>query len=121
MPRLSRPVRRLAAALAWPLLVLAGAVWGEEKPATDWSALVGVAIEYDSNVAVEELDATTNQGDYAMTLDGGLAVKQQLSETAEAARISAERKLHQDRQDVAAPMDADVEPLDQSTPAYDPR
>lgn len=85
MPRLSRPVCRLAAALAWPLLGPAGAVWGEEKPATDWSALVGVAIEYDSNVAVEELDATTNQGDYAMTLDGGLAVKQQLSETAEAA------------------------------------
>jgi hypothetical protein len=43
------------------------------------------------------------------------------AETAEAARISAERKLHQERQDVAAPMDADVEPLDQTNPAYDPR
>ena len=43
------------------------------------------------------------------------------AETTEAARISAERKLYQERQDVAAPMDADVEPLDQTTPAYDPR
>lgn len=85
MPRLSRPVRRLAAALAWPLLGLTAAVWGEDNPPPEWSALVGVGIEYDSNVAVDELDATTNQGDYALTLDGGLAVKQQLSEKAEAA------------------------------------
>ena len=40
------------------------------------------------------------------------------AEFVEAARISAERKLHQERQDVAAPMDADVEPVDQTTPAY---
>ena len=80
MPRLFRPVRMLAAALAWPLLGLAKTVSGAEKPATDWSALVGVGLEYDSNVAVEELDVTSNQGDYAMTLDAGLGVKQKLSE-----------------------------------------
>ena len=43
------------------------------------------------------------------------------AETAEAARISAERKLHQERQDVAAAMDADVAPLEPMSPAYDPR
>ena len=43
------------------------------------------------------------------------------AETAEAARISAERKLHQERQDVAAPMDTDVMPLDQTSPANAPR
>ena len=80
MPRLFRPVRMLAAALAWPLLGLANAVSGAEKPATDWSALVGVGLEYDSNVAVEEVDITSNEGDYAMTLDAGLGVKQKLSE-----------------------------------------
>ena len=85
MPRLSRPVCRLAAALAWPLLGMAAAVSGKDNPPPEWSALVGIGIEYDSNVAVEELDATTNQGDYALTLDGGLAVKQRLSEKAEAA------------------------------------
>ena len=83
MPRLSRPVR-LAAASG---LALPGPGRGcgepEKLAPADWSALVGVGIEYDSNVAVEELDATTNQGDYAMTLDGGLAVKQQLSKRAE--------------------------------------
>jgi hypothetical protein len=82
MPRLSRPVRMLVSAMAWPFLGQAGAVSGAEQTATDWSALVGVGIEYDSNVAVEEVDVTSNQGDYAMTLDAGLAVKQQLSEKA---------------------------------------
>ena len=43
------------------------------------------------------------------------------AETAEAARISAERKLHQERQDVSAPMDTDVTPLDQTSPANDLR
>ena len=43
------------------------------------------------------------------------------AETAEAARISAERKLHQERHDVAAPMDTDVMPLDQTSPANAPR
>ena len=43
------------------------------------------------------------------------------AETAEVARISAERKLHQERHDVAAPMDTDVMPLDQTSPANAPR
>lgn len=83
MPRLSRRVRLITAVLAGLLMSRASA--GEEKPSpTNWSAELGVGVEYDSNVSVDELDATTNQGDYAMTLDAGFAARKKFSETATA-------------------------------------
>ncbi len=86
MPRHSRRLSLLAAALAWSCQgqVYAGPD-AEKTIPTDWSAQVGVGLEYDSNVAVEEVDITSNQGDYAMTVDAGLGVKQELSKTAAAA------------------------------------
>ena len=58
--------------------------WSETKenkvsPAT-YSAEAGVGVEYDSNVSVEEVDATSGEGDYALTMDLGLEAKKGLTE-----------------------------------------
>lgn len=82
MPRLlPRQVLFAAAALVWSCLGHADKEPAEE-PAfpTSWSAHLGVGAEYDSNVSVEELDVNSSQGDYALTLDAGLGLKQDLSE-----------------------------------------
>jgi hypothetical protein len=58
----------------------------EEKPARtgpEFSADIALGAEYDSNVSVEEVDAATSESDYALTLDVGLGLKQQLSQTTE--------------------------------------
>lgn len=57
----------------------------DELPAPDWSAELGIGLEYDSNVSVEEVDASAEQGDYALILDAGLGVKKALSKTVTAA------------------------------------
>ena len=85
MPRLPRHVYLAAAmlVLASPCVTAADV---EKEPApfpTDWSADLGIGVEYDSNVSVDELHVNSSQGDYAMTLDAGLGVKQDLSDTAE--------------------------------------
>ena len=81
MPRVSRRVQLAAAVLAGASLGQANGAQDAEKPSpTSWSALVGVGVEYDSNVSVEEVDTASNQGDYAMTLDAGLALKQKFSD-----------------------------------------
>ena len=75
MPRLSRSARLITAVLAGSYLnqAFAAPEEGQLSPA-DWSAEVAVGVEYDSNVSVEEVDVTSNQGDYAMTLDAGLGL-----------------------------------------------
>ena len=86
MPRLSRRVCLAAAVLAWSCQGQAAAAPEPEQLApADWSGMLGIGAEYDSNVSVEEVDATTNEGDYAMTLDAGLGVKKQLSTRTRAA------------------------------------
>lgn len=45
---------------------------------TSFTAEVGIGGEYDSNIAVEEVDASTNQSDYALTLNAGAGVAQEL-------------------------------------------
>jgi len=85
MPRLPCRVL-LAVALAGAYPGCAGAAEDEDATIpTSWSAELGVGVEYDSNVAVEEVDVTSNQGDYALTLDAGLGLKQQLSDKADLA------------------------------------
>jgi hypothetical protein len=49
----------------------------------EFSADLAVGAEYDSNVSVEEVDAATSESDYALTLDLGLGMKQQLSQNTE--------------------------------------
>lgn len=85
MPRLSRRVRLLTAVLAGSYLGQAvAAPEPHQLSPADWSAELGIGVEYDSNVSVEEVDATSNEGDYAMTLDAGLGVKKELSKRTEA-------------------------------------
>ncbi|MFV8816875.1 hypothetical protein [Haliea sp. E17] len=47
--------------------------------ATEFSAEVGIGGEYDSNVSIDELDASSSQGDYALTLDARLQADHQFS------------------------------------------
>jgi hypothetical protein len=85
MPRLTCRVLLLTAATAWIFIGPARATSeAEELPAMRWSAEAGIGVEYDSNVSVEELDRSSNQGDYALTLDAGIALQQQLSPIVEA-------------------------------------
>lgn len=51
--------------------------------AAQYSAEVSVGAEFDSNVAVDELDASSSESDYAATLDGELAVDKPLSDNTE--------------------------------------
>lgn len=69
--------------------VLASMAWGKEEPAklppAEFSAEVGMGAEYDSNVSVEEVDVSSNQGDYALTLNAGLEASKQVSSKVELA------------------------------------
>ena len=85
MPRLSRRIRLAALVLAWLCPVWSTPVAAEENGGRQWSAELGVGVEYDSNVSVDEVDVTSSQGDYALTLDAGFALKQPLSGSANAA------------------------------------
>ena len=76
--------------MAWPLntvrlscalLAWAAAVPGSmnaQAAGTEFSAEVGLGGEYDSNVSVDELDATSNESDYAYTVDADLGLDQQI-------------------------------------------
>lgn len=71
-PRLS------CALLAWACAVHG---YGAEAPSrTKFSAEVGIGAEYDSNVSVDELDASSNESDYALVFDAELKLDQQLGE-----------------------------------------
>ena len=85
MPRLYRRVFLAVAVLLGPCpgVAVAADKAAASSPAV-WSAELGVGVDYDSNISVQEVDVTSNQSDYAMTLDVGLAVKKQLSETVKA-------------------------------------
>ena len=86
MPRLLRRLPLVAALLFWAHTArISAAPEPDQSSATSWSADLGVGLEYDSNVSVEEIDVASSEGDNAMTLDVGLGVKQQLSERAKAA------------------------------------
>ena len=74
-------VKIYCALLAWGCGVDA---YSADKPSsTQFSAEVGIGAEYDSNVSVDELDASINQSDYALLLDGELKLDQQLGEDTE--------------------------------------
>jgi len=74
------PTVRLACALiAWlAAMPLQGA---EKAPSTTFSAEVGLGFEYDSNVSIDELDASSSESDYALIVDAELNLEQQLGET----------------------------------------
>lgn len=56
----------------------------EEKSKTTgpkFSADIAVGAEYDSNIAVEEVDRSSSETDYALTLSAGLGVQKELSDS----------------------------------------
>lgn len=69
-------VRLSCALIAWAALP----AFGAEESTTQFSAEVGIGAEYDSNVSVDELDATSNESDYALILDAELQLDQQVTE-----------------------------------------
>lgn len=54
-------------------------------PPARYSAEVAIGAEYDSNVTVDELDASSNRSDYVLTLDGKIGVKKQLTQATDIA------------------------------------
>ncbi|MEM1114741.1 MAG: hypothetical protein AAGI11_22700 [Pseudomonadota bacterium] len=72
---LDMPVRLLIA-----LLIAGGSQVIRAAEAPKYSAEIGVGGEYDSNVTVDEVDITSSQSDYALTLDGELRASQQFTD-----------------------------------------
>lgn len=80
-------------ALPRPLLLAVAIVCGNIAAAEDstqttdfsrsYSATIGAGREYDSNVSVSEVDATSGESDYAWTLDMGVGLKQALGQKTE--------------------------------------
>ncbi|MCB1679987.1 MAG: DUF560 domain-containing protein [Halioglobus sp.] len=79
-----RPPQTASLPLAAALGALLGVSAAQAAPATprsvEYAAEVGIGTEYDSNVSVEEVDRTSNEGDYALNLDLGVEVSRALSD-----------------------------------------
>jgi opacity protein-like surface antigen len=80
MPCSTLRVHSLAAILVG---IAVAAVSREVLAGDTYSAELGIGGEYDSNIAVEELDASTSQSDYALTLTAGVGMQQKLSDIVE--------------------------------------
>jgi hypothetical protein len=71
------------------LTFLLAASYGQAQSESDsgsstrFSAELGMGVEYDSNIAVEEVDRASNESDYALTINAGLGMERDLSDTAE--------------------------------------
>lgn len=78
------PLTRLPQLLLVLLFVRAPA-WADSTGQTNldrtWSAKVGAGREYDSNVSVSEVDASSGESDYAWTMLLGVGVNQSLGDT----------------------------------------
>jgi hypothetical protein len=86
MPRSPLSIRSILAIMAWITATHAWAAQHPEKLApAQYSAEVGLGGEYDSNVSVDEVDRTSNQGDYALTMDASLDVQKELTGKVEVA------------------------------------
>lgn len=72
-----QPVNPVGILCVFALVVGQSSAWA--AGASEFSAEVGVGAEYDSNVSVDELDASSSEGDYAITLDAELQLDQRLT------------------------------------------
>ena len=77
-PKFSQQYFAVFLAGAFAVSVTAQDAADKGSPA-EFFAEVGLGAEYDSNVSVEEVDATSGQGDHALTMDLGLEAKKGLS------------------------------------------
>jgi hypothetical protein len=84
-----RVSRLLFTALTANAVAVAGVTGTEEEPGglppPRFGAELGIGVEYDSNISVEEVDRASSESDYAMTLDASLEMRQDLSDTTELA------------------------------------
>jgi hypothetical protein len=88
--------------------------------AAKYSAEVAVGGEYDSNVAVDELDASSNQSDYAATLDAEIAMTKPLSESTEMGlSYDFSQNLYNDFDEVNRQTHIFGANLDRAFPAFD--
>lgn len=81
MPAARFSIRCSSALVACLLASAAAAQQGRDstaKPA-QFEFELGLGAEYDSNVSISEIDASSNEGDYALTMDASLEVKKEFS------------------------------------------
>ncbi|MEH6569706.1 MAG: surface lipoprotein assembly modifier [Halioglobus sp.] len=84
IPLLTRPSQGLLAVTLVFWALHGNAAENEKSPSGPrFSAELGVGVEHDNNIAVEEVDRASDESDYALTLNGGIGVKQDLSSNAE--------------------------------------
>lgn len=57
----------------------------EDNSSTEFSAEVGLGAEYDSNVTVDELDASSSESDYSLIMDAELQLEHQFNDRTEVA------------------------------------
>ncbi|MFV0476645.1 MAG: surface lipoprotein assembly modifier [Parahaliea sp.] len=74
---------RVITALLSLLCATVQAAQNSDKRQTRFSAEVAIGAEYDSNVAIDELDTSSSKSDNALTLDADLSLKTALSEHTE--------------------------------------
>ncbi|MEP6390433.1 MAG: surface lipoprotein assembly modifier [Halioglobus sp.] len=68
------------------IAAFAATVQGQDKTpelSTSYYAEIGAGAEYDSNVTVDELDITSNESDYGLTLDASIGLKKPLTNSTE--------------------------------------
>ncbi|MFT6286499.1 MAG: hypothetical protein ACJA09_001247 [Alcanivorax sp.] len=84
-----RAFHLLLTALTANAVVVAGVTGAENEPGglppPRFGAEMGVGVEYDNNISVEEVDRASSESDYALTLNASLEMRQDLSDTAELA------------------------------------
>ena len=84
-----RTSRLLLTTLTVNAIVVASVIGAEKEPGglppPRFGAELGIGVEYDSNISVEEVDRASNESDYALTLDASLEMRQDLSDTTELA------------------------------------
>lgn len=82
MPRCVTAICLVCACTVWLCGSRAWAAEGDGPP-SPFSAEVGIGVEYDSNVAIDEVDLASGQGDNALLLEAGIQAATALSEKVE--------------------------------------
>ncbi len=76
---MQQPSTHLTSALALAVCLISLSAAAEDTPPatppTSFSAEIGVGAEYDTNVTIDELDASTRKGDTAVTVEGKVGMR----------------------------------------------
>ncbi len=85
---MTRSPRLISVVLAANIAALGGVSAKAQEPKSGlppprWAAEVGIGVEYDSNISIEEVDRASSESDYALTLDASLEMRQDFNDTTE--------------------------------------